>query len=833
MIKEIDCFLACNSWDEVKGLVNELQGCPECGDISLLTDDVLSEASMKRMAEAACGRYTLLCLRAACVTMSGESVRRMVKVAEDTGAAMVYADRYELKDGKLGKHAVIDHQLGAIRNDFDFGPVVLMRTEWLKEVASGECRLKWAGFYAIWLGLSRKGMLFHLNEFLYTLHEDDLRKSGEKQFDYVNPANRMVQIEMEQVATAHLKAIGALVDSRYLKEPDFGEQSFEVEASVIIPVRNRVKTIADAVKSALSQKTDFAFNVIVVDNHSTDGTTEVLKEFGDKRLIHIIPEREDPAGEDAHAPTLGIGGCWNMAINSDACGRFAVQLDSDDLYSSADTLSQIVMAFYAQKAAMIVGSYRMCDFELNTLPPGLIDHKEWTEENGMNNALRINGLGAPRAFFTPLLRQLQFPNTSYGEDYAMGLAFSRYYRIGRIYKELYLCRRWSGNSDADLSVDKVNANNFYKDQLRTIEIMARQRVPLNSLSGAKVPGSKEESIESFLRRQLYLWEEARQHFLELKKVETRDLPVNDVCRDRQRYSNWHKKDTRPLPPSNLEGELDTEGDVWLQVQWNPSRMVSTGAKIDAKTLSERPCFLCSQNRPLKQLQKHFDNNYVILVNPYPIMPMHFTIASVKHVPQRIKGHYGEIRRLLESYPELTVFYNGPHSGASAPDHMHFQACNTGQLPLQSQWQSLSQNLQTIYKLNDEEQICFITDYPAPALLIKSRSAENDETMFQHIYDCLPSPQLLRARTPRVPVLLYEEKEMTEEPMMNILAWRQGEDFLSVVFLRKKHRPDCYGELMVSPGAIDMAGLLITPRESDFRNLTSETAASKKCPHMFL
>ena len=330
----------------------------------------------------------------------------------------------------------------------------------------GSDNYQFAGWYALRLFLSRQGKVFHLNEFLYTEEENDLRTSGEKQFDYVNPRNREVQIEMEQAATKHLSALNALVDTKLYTHPDFSEGHFPVEASVVIPVFNREKTVRDAVLSALSQRTDFPFNVIIVDNHSTDNTTEILDVLAsDDRLIHLIPERTD----------LGIGGCWNYAINDSHCGRFAVQLDSDDLYSSENTLQSIINAFHEQQAAMIVGSYRMCDFDLNTLPPGLISHSEWTEDNGCNNALRINGLGAPRAFFTPLARKLQFPNTSYGEDYAMGLAFSRRFRIGRIYDELYLCRRWGGNSDAVLSIEKVNANNLYKDQLRTIEVLARQR----------------------------------------------------------------------------------------------------------------------------------------------------------------------------------------------------------------------------------------------------------------------------------------------------------------------------------------------------------------------
>ena len=357
-----------------------------------------------------------------------------------------------------------------------------------------------AGLYDFRLFVSRHGQLLHLNEYLYTEKELDLRASGEKQFDYVNPRNREVQVEMESAATNHLREVGALVDTTMYTDPDFNEQTFECEASVVIPVYNRERTICDAVDSALSQQASFKYNVIVVDNHSTDGTTALLQQYDDPRLIHIIPQRTD----------LGIGGCWNVAINDERCGRFAVQLDSDDLYSATDTLQRVVDAFYQQKAAMVVGTYRMCDFQLNTLPPGIIDHREWTDDNGPNNALRINGLGAPRAFFTPLLRHVLFPNTSYGEDYAMGLAFSRKYRIGRIYDELYLCRRWGGNSDAALSIERVNANNLYKDRLRTLEIAARKQMA-NRMEG----GALGTSLERFFNRQLELWPDARQRYKDL------------------------------------------------------------------------------------------------------------------------------------------------------------------------------------------------------------------------------------------------------------------------------------------------------------------------------
>lgn len=552
-----------------------------------------------------------------------------------------------------------------------------------------------------------------------------------------------------------------MIDTTFYRQPDFGEQDFEYEASVIIPVFNREKTVADAVKSALGQKANFKFNVIVVNNHSTDRTGEILDELKADNLIQIVPERTD----------LGIGGCWNEAINSSFCGKFAVQLDSDDLYSSPKTLQKIVDAFYKQKAAMIIGSYRMCDFDLNTLPPGLIDHKEWTDENGCNNALRINGLGAPRAFFTPLVRQIQFPNTSYGEDYALGLAFSRRYRIGRIYDELYLCRRWGGNSDAALSVEKVNANNLYKDRLRTMELKARQHM----LQG-KADIMEDSSISRFFNRQLEVWTDARHRFRDLKHVETRQFSDQ------------------------------------LKLQWNPARIVSTGAKIDKKTLGERPCFLCDKNRPKEQMSKQIDEKFHLLVNPFPILPVHFTIPARKHQPQLIYKNYGEMHRFISLHSDLMVFYNGPKCGASAPDHLHFQAGTNGILPLQTNWQRLSRNLTDIISLNDEEKISVVRDFIVPAFVIISKSAESDEALFRRLYKAMP------------------QRGDETEPMMNIISWRKGEEFISVVIPREKHRPEAYfaegdAQFVVSPGALDMSGLIITPREEDFRKLTEEKALS--------
>ena len=792
MRQKIDLFLPCEDLDVAQEALLELHDNKTVQHINLLVsadfaashqvpdgctfivvDRLESSNTVSSIAENTDADYVIICTKATPIRWGLYALERFLRTADDTGAVMVYSDHYSVQEGKLEKHPVIDYQAGSLRDDFDFGSLWLVKAQNLLDYAAQQDRQEYqfAGLYDLRLYLSRVGEIFHINEFLYTEDELDTRKSGEKQFDYVNPRNREVQIEMEKACTHHLEKVGALVDTNYYRQPDFDEQEFEYEASVIIPVFNREKTIADAVKSALSQKTSFKFNVIVVNNHSTDRTGEILSEIAhemeernDKqagRLVQIVPDRND----------LGIGGCWNMAINSDHCGKFAVQLDSDDLYSSPKTLQKIVDAFHKQKAAMMIGSYRMCDFDLNTLPPGLIDHKEWTEDNGCNNALRINGLGAPRAFFTPLVRQIQFPNTSYGEDYALGLVFSRRYRIGRIYDELYLCRRWGGNSDAALSIDKVNANNLYKDRLRTMELKARQQM----LQG-KADIMEDSSISRFFNRQMEKWADARHRFRDLKHVETHQLSDQ------------------------------------LKVQWNPARIVSTGAKIDKKTLGDRPCFLCDKNRPKDQISKQIDERFLLLVNPFPILPVHFTIPARKHQPQSIYKNYGEMHRFLSLHSELMVFYNGPKCGASAPDHLHFQAGTSGILPLQANWQRLSRNLTDIISLNDDEKIALIHDFVVPAFVIISKSEDSDEALFHRLYKSMPV------------------RGDETEPMMNIIAWRKGDEYISVVIPREKHRPEAYfaegdAQMMVSPGALDMSGLIITPREEDFRKLTEESATA--------
>ena len=804
MREKIDLFLPCEDLMVAQEALTELHDNKTVQHINLLVssdfaaqhqvpdgctfvviDRLESSNTITSIAENTDADYVIICTKTTPIKWGLYALERFLRTADDTGAVMIYSDHYSMvKDeslsqdgtsavGKLEKHPVIDYQEGSLRDDFDFGSLWLIKSQCLRDYAAQTDRVDYlyAGLYDLRLYLSRVGEIFHLNEYLYTENELDTRKSGEKQFDYVNPRNREVQVEMERACTQHLEKVGALIDTSYYRLPDFNEQDFEYEASVVIPVFNREKTIADAVKSALSQKANFKFNVIVVNNHSTDKTGEILsriahemEEKNDKqagRLIQIVPERRD----------LGIGGCWNVAINSDHCGKFAVQLDSDDLYSSPKTLQKIVDAFYKQKAAMMIGSYRMCDFDLNTLPPGLIDHKEWTEDNGCNNALRINGLGAPRAFFTPLVRQIQFPNTSYGEDYALGLAFSRRYRIGRIYDELYLCRRWGGNSDAALSIDRVNANNLYKDRLRTMELKARRQM----LQG-KADIMEDSSISRFFNRQLEKWDNARHRFRDLKHVETKKLSEE------------------------------------VRLQFNPARIVSTGAKIDKKTLGERPCFLCDKNRPKEQMSQQIDERFHLLVNPFPILPVHFTIPARKHQPQAIYKNYGEMHRFLSLHSELMVFYNGPKCGASAPDHLHFQAGTSGILPLQANWQRLSRNLTDIISLNDEEKIAVVRDFIVPAFVIISKSEESDETLFHRLYKSMPM------------------RGDETEPMMNIIAWRKGDEYISVVIPREKHRPEAYfaegdAQVMVSPGALDMSGLIITPREEDFHKSTEESATT--------
>lgn len=481
MRQAIDCFIPYVDAAQAKATIDGLRESALVNNIYLLATDAAATAvegctmvhidalnssdTMLKIAEAAKAPYTLLYTKYNNLVMGYFALDRFVRLAGDSKAGMMYADSYTVIEGKKSNAPVIDYQEGSLRDDFNFGSVLFFNTEVLKKAAAGiDVHYTAAGLYDLRLRLSRIAPIVHINEYLYSDVTVDNRKSGDKIFDYVDPKNRGVQIEMEKACTAHLKAVGGYLEPKF-DEIDFNKGNFEYEASVIIPVRNRIRTIRDAIRSVLSQKTDFPFNLIVIDNHSTDGTTEAIDEFkDDPRLVHIVPQRDD----------LGIGGCWNAGVQHPKCGKFAVQLDSDDVYSDENTLAKMVAAFYEQKCAMVVGTYMLTDIDKNTIPPGVIDHKEWTPENGRNNALRINGLGAPRAFYTPVLREIHVPNTSYGEDYALGLAFSRHFQIGRVYDVVYLCRRWEDNSDAALDIVKMNNNNLYKDRIRTWELQARR-----------------------------------------------------------------------------------------------------------------------------------------------------------------------------------------------------------------------------------------------------------------------------------------------------------------------------------------------------------------------
>lgn len=706
------------------------------------------------------------------IELPPESLRRMMEVAKSTDAILLYSDfRVMNPDGSLSPHPLAPYQGGSVRDDFDFGPQILIDLQALSDKLQDEdvYPSEHSGLYALRLfiasDLMDKLRIVHLPEYLYVSTESDRRSSGERQFDYVNPRNASVQKERERVFTQFLCDIkAALMPVSRLIDMDEGD--FPVEASVIIPVRDRARTIAEAVESALSQQTQFDFNVIVVDNHSSDGTTEILSTLAqaDPRLIHLVPARRD----------LGIGGCWDLAIRDPQCGRFAIQLDSDDKYKDSATLARIVDCFRQERCAMVIGSYELTDFDGNPIPPGLIDHKEWTADNGHNNALRINGLGAPRAFHTPVLREIGVPNVSYGEDYALGLRISREYRIGRIYDPLYLCRRWQGNSDADLSQERINANNTYKDWLRSVEIEARRKIVLDASMGYVSKERKaQEEIKRFFDRQHKVWPLALKNQMDLYKTEVRSF---EVC-------------GQPIFAAH-----------------NPARAISSGAKTDKKSIAGRPCFLCERNRPGCQRKMQIVDGYSLLVNPYPLGEYHCTIASDTHQPQRINvcepdgsSRYSTMFDLALKMPQWMVFYNGPHCGASAPDHLHFQAVLRDDDTSGHNWDDLTRRL------------------PYKTLRFKAHDKETLDREMATIINELS----------RLP-----ENQGEEEPRMNIFMQRRYNpagyvtaDTVLVdvlVIPRRAHRPSCYGtgkgQMMISPGAVDVLGWLVVPREADFDNL---------------
>lgn len=788
MNKTITCFIPYGSENQINKTIRHLQECPTVDRIFLLPTSPVPNLSLpdkcyilpssapesvekyKQIALYANTPFTLICTQVQDLEFGYMALERMCDYLSAPQCSMVYADHYKTIKGERTPHPVIDYQLGSVRDDFDFGSLLMFRTDYLKRAINeieAEKEYQHSALYALRLALSRYGELTHIREFLYTETEIDLRKSGEKQFDYVDPRNRQVQIEREEVFTRHLKKIGAYLKPGMMTV-DLKEGEFSHEASIIIPVRNRARTINDAIRSVLEQETSFPFNLIIIDNHSTDGTSEIIEQYkNDNRVIHLIPERTD----------LGIGGCWNLGINHPQCGRFAIQLDSDDLYSSPHTVQTIVDKFYKEQCAMVIGSYRMTDFTLQTLPPGVIDHKEWTDENGHNNALRINGLGAPRAFFTPLLRKIRVPNTSYGEDYALGLAFSRQYRIGRIYDVLYLCRRWEGNSDAALSIEKINQNNNYKDSLRTLDIKLRQAM-----------NKKRQAGELFIENQLAKWQTARTNHEALNQIETRRF--------------------------ELAGNTIT-------VQFNPARAVSTCAKVDKSSIEARKCFLCPENKPNEQdeIIISLDEPFSLRINPYPILPGHLTISSLKHQDQvladkTIRQLPGKLISWLEEYfaSDYVLFYNGAKCGASAPDHFHFQAVKQSDVPVIQQWERLMETAVREKEIKTENGNTYssfqITSYICPIQVF----------ICNHSADILP--EMINQYLQSFPL-----HEGESEPRYNLFAWQDKQrGFTMAYFPREKHRPACYtatgGEqLLVSPGALDMAGLLVTPRKEDFYKIT--------------
>lgn len=788
MNKTITCFIPYGSENQINKTIRHLQECSTVDRIFLLPTSPVPNLSLpdkcyilpssapesveryKQVALYANTPFTLICTQVQDLEFGYMALERMCDYLSAPQCSMVYADHYKTIKGERTPHPVIDYQLGSVRDDFDFGSLLMFRTDYLKRAINeieAEKEYQHSALYALRLALSRYGELTHIREFLYTETEIDLRKSGEKQFDYVDPRNRQVQIEREEVFTRHLKKIGAYLKPSMMTV-DLKEGEFSHEASIIIPVRNRARTINEAIRSVLEQETSFPFNLIIIDNHSTDETSEIIEQYkNDNRIIHLIPERTD----------LGIGGCWNLGINHPQCGRFAIQLDSDDLYSTPHTVQTIVDKFYKEQCAMVIGSYRMTDFTLQTLPPGVIDHKEWTDENGHNNALRINGLGAPRAFFTPLLRKIRVPNTSYGEDYALGLAFSRQYRIGRIYDVLYLCRRWEGNSDAALSIEKINQNNNYKDSLRTLEIKLRQAI-----------NKKRQAGDLFIENQLAKWQTARINHEALNQIETRRF--------------------------ELAGNTIT-------VQFNPARAVSTCAKVDKSSIEARKCFLCPENKPNEQdeIIISLDEPFSLRINPYPILPEHLTISSLKHQDQvladkTIRQLPGKLISWLEEYfaSGYVLFYNGAKCGASAPDHFHFQAVKQSDVPVIQQWERLMETAVREKEIKTENGNTYssfqITSYICPIqVFICNHSADILPEMINQYLESLP---------------LHEGES---EPRYNLFAWQDKQrGFTMAYFPREEHRPACYtatrGEqLLVSPGALDMAGLLVTPRKEDFDRIT--------------
>ncbi len=723
-----------------------------------------------------------------------QALCRLLRLVRETRAGMIYSDYLDNDGGRLIEHPLLDCQPGSIRDNFNFGHFFIVSVPAAKAALAKYGALPSdpeTALYDLRLKVSADHSLLHVPEFSYTASrkkQKPVKKAGkptEAHFAYVAKENAGRQKRFEKIATAHLKRIGAHLPARTGQAKGIQEDALW-KASVVIPVRNREETIADALTSALGQKTDFPFNILVVDNHSTDGTTGLLKKFAAQypHILHIIPERRD----------LGIGGCWNEAIASPHCGRYAVQLDSDDLYSSPHTLQKIINALRRGRYAMLAGSYTLVNEKLKPIPPGVIDHREWTKANGHNNLLRVNGLGAPRAFDTAVIRQIGFPNVSYGEDYAAALRLSRDYKIGRIYESLYLCRRWADNTDAGLSVEKQNRNDFYKDRLRTMEIQARQLLNSNSVecralrAALSVPARKAETPD--------------QIFAEFPTPGQPALPP--LCDDLfvSQKKSWPQLTAACGDLARAREKTLSCDRYRVTLQFNPGRALSSGAAVDAESIKKRPCFLCAGSLPAGQAGILYRSHFLILCNPAPIFHHHFTVVSRRHIQQEITTSLPALMQLAaDAAPDYTAFYNGPACGASAPDHLHFQMVPAGALPYLNELR----NLPAILEISG---VRFSVGKDVDRAVVMLASADAGALTGQFL-NLVRSAQTVLA-TP-------------DEPLMNILCAYDKDHWLLTVFLRRKHRPDAYyakgdEKVFISPGAVDMAGVVVTPKLIDFERL---------------
>ena len=797
-----DCFIPMTDTRTLEATVSSLASFSNIGQIYIMytgdvpyslpkgtkplkTSGLGTIMTMRNVLDVATADHLLVFNSTSRLTLAYDCIGTMESYMDDLGAHIVYSDYSEWMDGSQVAHPVNDYMRGCVRDDFDFGPLTLISRDALIPFMGRE--LPWlltltssAAFYLFRLFAGHRGKVKRVPQCLYSVGEMDSRMSGEKNFDYVDPRHKDYQREVEEAFTYYLAMTKRRLSPRSMTVSVADEaEVFPVMASVIIPVRNREATIRDAVDSALAQRTNFNFNVIVVDNHSTDGTSDILREYSDERLVHLIPERTD----------LGIGGCWNIAVNSDYCGRYCVQLDSDDLYVDESVLARIVKTFEKEKCAMVVGSYRMTDFNLETLPPGIIDHKEWTSMNGHNNLLRVNGIGAPRAFYTPAVREAGFPNVSYGEDYAVALRISRRWKVARIYDVLYLCRRWKGNSDAALTVEQVNRNNRYKDGLRERELAARFLMPDTEKGGpdfdygflASQGGGPDDEVERFVEQQLVEWKLAGENNLALSDVITRGVS---------------------LSPCDLI------------VQLNPNRVRSTTANLEKEVVARRDCFLCSENRPAEEESVDAGENFEICLNPYPILPRHLTIIAKRHRRQKLtRDVVYDLGNVFRRLPRGHVmFYNGAHCGASAPDHLHLQSVPAKFLPLLDF--VTGDNVEKVLAgriVGEGGLTCMyeVVNYHCPCFLIESLSDMESARMLEYLLKALP----------------YRRGRQEFEPRFNLFYWHVDGQIRILVVPRGKHRPECYNlvgssQMLISPGGVDIAGLIVTVRREDFDKIRS-------------